>query len=124
MKKLIVALFFICVLSNLGLSEDKTYKAMEFSLVGLNAADCYLTIKTLNLSPNFKEMNPLAQFYKNDALAVAINVGVCAIQVWGFEYLRKKGKTLGYVLMGAMILAKGYIIYNTIRQLNRYYART
>lgn len=124
MKKLIVALFLICVLSNLGLSEDKTYKAMEFSLVGLNAADCYLSIKALNLSPHSQEKNPLAQFYKNDAVAIAVNLGVSAIQVWGFETLRKKSKVLGYVLMGAMILAKGYIVYNTLRQLDRYYARS
>lgn len=79
MKKLIIVLLFVLALSNLGWCKDFIYKALEFTVIGENAVDCYLTRYASHL-PGFVELNPAGKFiYGSDLNAVVFTAALSVV---------------------------------------------
>ncbi|MBD3282393.1 MAG: hypothetical protein GF387_02175 [Candidatus Portnoybacteria bacterium] len=116
MKKIVIfALLFSIIMISDTKAEDKddfAYRTMEFSLVGLNALDSYST-RVLLKRGFYEEKNPLARpFVKNDLTFGLVTAAISTVQVLWLEEVRKKNKTLGYIVMGVLILAKAYAVYH------------
>jgi len=118
MKKILTVLCLFLLVVPI-FAKDVPYRIMEFTLVAQNGVDVYLTRHALR-SPGFKEVNPLGKFTcSTDFKAILSVLIVSGVQVWGLEQLRKHNKTLGYIVMGAMIIMHGYIIVHNLQLLGK-----
>jgi hypothetical protein len=87
------------------------FAAMMVSLVGLHAADYYLTVQALKY-PQCSEGNPLMQLaVKNIYVFAAVKLGISYLSVRYLQSLRKSNPVLAWV---ATTLANGLLTYAVV----------
>ncbi len=91
------------------------FAATMVSLVGLHAADYYLTVQALKY-PQCREGNPLMQLaVKNIYVFAAVKLGISYLSVHYLQSLRKNNPVLAWV---ATTLANGLLTYAVVNNWN------
>ncbi len=92
-----------------------TFKALQFTYIGLDGADLYTTWKGLQM-PNLRESNRLANWYfKMPVLAAAITVSMNLLIYTLGKALYKKNKTLAYITVGLLVAFKASAVIHNYR---------
>lgn len=119
MKKLLVLLVVLSMVvpAIAQKSKDLPYKIMEFSVVGLGLYETAQTRYALT-HYNVVELNPRMKWLmETDFRAYSFAIAENAALYLGFEWLKKKNKALGYVVMGAFFIARSYCIIRNAKTL-------
>ena len=111
MKYVAIVLILLCTTA---LHAD-TFKALQFTYIGLDGADLYTTWKGLQM-PNLRESNRLANWYfKQPVLTAAITVGMNLLIYTLGKALYKKNKTLAYITVGLLVAFKASAVIHNYR---------
>jgi len=119
MKKLLVLLIVLlmAVPAIAQKSKDLPYKILEFSVVGLGLYETAQTRYALT-HYNMVEINPRMKWLmETDFRAYSFAVLENSALYLGFEWLKKKNKTLGYVVMGMFFVARSYCVIRNAKTL-------
>jgi hypothetical protein len=96
-------------------SGNTFFVATMVSLVGLHAADYYLTVQALKY-PQCREGNPLMQLVvKNNYVFAAVKLGISYLSVRYLQSLHKNNPVLAWV---ATTLANGLLTYAVVNNWN------
>jgi len=96
-------------------SGNAFFAATMVSLVGLHAADYYLTVQALKY-PQCREGNPLMQLVvKNNYVFAAVKLGISYLSVRYLQSLHKNNPVLAWV---ATTLANGLLTYAVVNNWN------
>ena len=96
-----------------------TFRLLQFTLQTENVLDLGLTTYCLSHEEAI-ETNPLANFYlKNRAATVIIEVFMSIVVHKLSSILYRQNKVFAYVVLGGLILLKGYAVYNNWRIFRR-----
>jgi len=95
------------------------YRLLQFTLQTGNVLDLGLTTYCLSYEEAI-EANPMADFYlKNRAATVIIEVFMSIVVHKLSSILYRQNKVFAYVVLGGLILLKGYAVYNNWRIFKR-----
>lgn len=69
---------------------------------------------------NIKELNPIARLYIDKPLvSIPLNIGLTTMAYVASSILYNKNKTLAYIIIIAVNIARGYALYNNLREMAR-----
>jgi len=113
MKRFLIIAFILLMVGSLYAEEKKihwTYRSLQWIYYGLNYADFGITSYVIHTGQGI-ELNPVMNLYlENSVLAFGIvtiqNVITHVLTNW----LYKKSKVLGYGMLIALAVVKGYAI--------------
>jgi len=117
MKKLLIFILLLFLASGL-FAEDKTFNAFQLSYVTLDYVDVSITL--YGIKHGYSEANPLAQWYiKNPPLTIAIHTVLNITIIKLSDYIYKRDKKLGWIVIVGLTVIKGYVVYRNIKTLMR-----
>ena len=117
MKKLLIFILLLFLASGL-FAGDKTFNAFQLSYVTLDYVDISMTL--YGIKRGYSEANPLAQWYiKSPPLTVAIHTVLNIVIVKLSDYIYKRNKKLGWMVVIGLNVIKGYVVYRNIKTLTR-----
>ncbi len=98
--------------------EKSFYTTSLITLIALNTADYFTTIKAAQYK-ELKEINPIMRpFVKNPSLYLVIKLGVNAYAYYAMQKLYRKNKKLAWLMSVLTNVALSYIVLNNILQIN------
>lgn len=99
--------------------KDSLFFSLKVNYSAMSWADFSLTTVALNRY-NVTEANPIARWYvEKPGLAVSfLLIHDISVHVFG-DWLYKKNKTIAYIVLGVLTLARAYVMYQNIRTIQR-----
>lgn len=117
MKKPFIFILLLFLASGL-FAGDKMFNAFQLSYVTLDYVDVSMTL--YGIQHGYSEANPLArQYIKNPSLTVAIHTVLNITIIKLSDYIYKRNKKLGWMVIVGLNVIKGYIVYRNIKTLTR-----
>lgn len=99
--------------------EKSLYTTSLITLLALNTADYFTTIKALQYK-EIKEINPVMRpLVKNPSLYLILKLGVNVYAYYAMQNLFKKNKKLAWLVSILTNAALSYIVLNNIWQINK-----
>ncbi len=115
MKKIFIIILLLFLASGL-FAGDKTFNAFQLSYVTFDYVDISMTL--YGIKRGYAEANPLAQQYiKSPSLTVAIHTVLNITIIKISDYIYKRNKKLGWVVIIGLNVIKGYVVYRNIKTL-------
>ena len=111
MKRL-VGLVLILILVSVCHGDDLAFNLLKKTSITLNIIDTWTTFGLLQ-SERYRESNPLwAPIIHRQGLVLALDFGMALAVEYGFNALYDWNKPLTYVMLGALVIAQGYCVWN------------
>ena len=99
--------------------EQSLFTTSLITLLALNTADYFLTIKALKYK-DLKERNPIVKpFVKRPPLYLFLKLSANVLYYHSMRNLHKKHKGLAWLVSAIANFALSYIVVNNIRQINK-----
>jgi len=99
--------------------EKSLYTTSLITLLALNTADYFTTIKALQYK-EIKEINPVMRpLVKNPSLYLVLKLGVNVYAYYAMQNLFKKNKKIAWLVSVLTNAALSYIVLNNIWQINK-----
>jgi len=117
MKKGIIAVLILLLPIGLFADTPKRYKTLQFSLIALDYVDICSTYH--KISYDLREVSPLVRWYiKSPTMTVYVHVALNFAVIKISNMLYKKNKTVGWIALITLTVAKSYIIYRNIKEIS------
>lgn len=129
MKRLCVLVLIVALVALPALSQTAeakkvevpwSFRAMQVNFTAMSWGDYLMTSWALR-SGGYGEANPLAKWYvEKPGLAIPILAGIDLFVNWQTDALYRDGKkTAAWIMVIAINVARGYILYHNLRQAAR-----